>query len=725
MLRLKFKSRINSKLLSEFVPSGVTTKGSKKTVTIGGQRFKVVPANEQAINDIREFINKATGRSTDPLKSLMVYRREDFAAEFGNLLNEAKKEKTSEEASQKETKKVLFDFAKARIKGEPKRTETVERNIRKKAGEDEELANKYIEYIPKIQAIEDPQSLLKFMQSEFPEFRTTSHAIVEPDTEGRYEGGFYKQIPMKTPETPEEVFDTAKKGLVSVSGKDVQPYIILVPESVVENLENAIRDLRDESVETVKSMQKPGENRETRIRSGHYTEIKDWYADVNELFGILIKEIGTERDPDKSKGLLGLFASFFSLNSTWTQNLAEAIGLFAGVNRDLKEGKRKQLEDFLYYVRETHGMTKDRKGNIVEKDFYTNPFTKPKTTNFFLNTSDVDIAKRPESGEHNTWWNTTQDRWMLRAFYWSLKLKGKEIDTQKLFAKQHYHDYLQALTKRIADNLGLQIQEVQALLWVMSMEEKEGRFDSHASCIRRALVGVTRTKDEVIEYLKGEKQVNKGLITTSKDKLKGLHGEITKIVQNAKNPTDFVRIISNMDPTQSKVGAGEYVKAVFEDYLKNDNLSSIRSEDLKKYNDPTGKLGNYWEISNVGHEKDENKEYVLDKEGNRIPLTPNVYKDFFHAKKFIEEKGLSDFTGLYTFLAYITINPKASKIPPVLKGLENYVKDSGEVSFEKLVDKATESFKGFTRSKAYKKVEELNESKKPKRKLKVFLKSLR
>ena len=142
-----------------------------------------------------------------------------------------------------------------------------------------------------------------------------------------------------------------------------------------------------------------------------------------------------------------------------------------------------------------------------------------------MNTSDHTIAKRPEGGKvHENWWNTTQDRWMLRAFYLSnpdiqpkldeddilqgiitkLKLEKRKAKGQKrkkqiqdqidelksqktelmtnFFSKQIYHDYLQAQTKKIADRLKIEVQEVQALLWVILMEESEGRFDSHAAC---------------------------------------------------------------------------------------------------------------------------------------------------------------------------------------------------------------------------------------------------
>ena len=79
-------------------------------------------------------------------------------------------------------------------------------------------------------------------------------------------------------------------------------------------------------------------------------------------------------------------------------------------------------------------------------------------------------------------------------------------------------------------------------------------------------------------------------------------------------------------------------------------------------------------------------------------------------------------------LAFLNINPRDAKIPPVLKGLRDYVEDKDDVKFSKLKDLAVKSYKEMDRktgsSTPYKKADRLYEAKKLTRELRLFLESL-
>lgn len=791
MLRVKFKSRVNSKLLSEFVPSGVTTKGSKKTVTIGGQRFRVVPADDQTAKDVMGFIKKASQnmpRRANYLKkledSLFVYKTEDFYSEFGSLLEESKEEgpRTPEQrlgSLDRRAKTILRTYATSRYKEDNDYTlERVKQDLQTLRDElglpndtdktQRALDSKLIaatEKATEISKIDDPEELSNYLLSKA---KIGMHRLSAQDAfykkfpDSEEETGFYTTGTLSTPKTPE---DTEKPlGYTGIKTKNIGgdkesekdyvsksfTYMFLIPEFTINNLVKIIEGVRD-GLTTIPSFRGGGLERETKLSQGNYREIKEWYQDVNDLWGKLIKSKNVVRDEDKAKGFLGLLSSFCSLNSTWTQNLGEAIGLFDAVNRDLNEGKKEELLALLEWAESDtvngYKFNSSKKNGVVTvniKDNYENPFTKPKTTNFFLNTSDHTIAKRPEDGKvHENWWNTTQDRWMLRAFYLSnpdiqpkldeddilqgiitkLKLEKRKAKGQKrkkqiqdqidelksqktelmtnFFSKQIYHDYLQAQTKKIADRLKIEVQEVQALLWVILMEESEGRFDSHAACINRGVVAIRKGREAVKELFKAEKNVNKGFKASSKEDVQKLHNEVIDILENdVKDMESFISIIPELNPRKGDKGSTEFLKTFFAEHYKTNDIKTLKNYNQEKvWKELTGGT-NY----------------------------PKAIGEIIRAKEFVIIENVPDFTVTYTMLAFLNINPRDTKIPPVLKGLRDYVEDKDDVKFSKLKDLAIKSYKEMDRktgsSKPYKPADKLYEAKKLKRKLKIFLKSL-
>lgn len=254
---------------------------------------------------------------------------------------------------------------------------------------------------------------------------------------------------------------------------------------------------------------------------------KRWYHDVNNV----IKNFVDNESQDVA--LLSVIMSACSHNTPFERNFAEAILVFKAIKTDLANGKKDCLLNF--FNDERHFTRRDVEGKIG----------KLKLTNFALNILDPKLSEHPDN-----WWNSTMDRWMIRAFYPTIdetqfsKGSPEAIAGGKLIMKiagsPISYVYLSKYLARFANELGLSPSELQAIIWISIMNKRTGRVD---------------TLPEVLRTLKTKNLSVLGQIASSIEQT-GDQQEAIKIAELFKNnlndEQDIVNMVRQMSSQQKR-----------------------------------------------------------------------------------------------------------------------------------------------------------------------------
>ena len=288
------------------------------------------------------------------------------------------------------------------------------------------------------------------------------------------------------------------KGLGTMSATDFEEegIVIPVPEEVLQSFRQLVAD--------------------TKEIDGLYEEARDWYQSIR---GLLDKETGNDQDAT----LLGLLVATYSPRAKFALNLAEAVFMYKAIQKDVADGKEKELKEYL----ETFPGAEKR--SVGEPRGFTNAHKVP---NFTLNLIDPELAgSRGEGGEMSYddmyEWNSTIDTWMIDAFYPSLRKAStsKEWDNikGKMMGNVVSYRYMARLVASEAKRLGLVPHELQALIWVASQVKQTGQSDLGVTTqfaynqIRDSIKNVASIKEDLRALKQLEEQDWLGTIISTID----------------------------------------------------------------------------------------------------------------------------------------------------------------------------------------------------------------
>jgi len=288
------------------------------------------------------------------------------------------------------------------------------------------------------------------------------------------------------------------KGLGTMSATDFEEegIVIPVPEEVLQSFRQLVAD--------------------TKEIDGLYEEARDWYQSIR---GLLDKETGNDQDAT----LLGLLVATYSPRAKFALNLAEAVFMYKAIQKDVADGKEKELKEYL----ETFPGAEKR--SVGEPRGFTNAHKVP---NFTLNLIAPELAgSRGEGGEMSYddmyEWNSTIDTWMIDAFYPSLRKAStsKEWDNikGKMMGNVVSYRYMARLVASEAKRLGLVPHELQALIWVASQVKQTGQSDLGVTTqfaynqIRDSIKNVASIKEDLRALKQLEEQDWLGTIISTID----------------------------------------------------------------------------------------------------------------------------------------------------------------------------------------------------------------
>ena len=288
------------------------------------------------------------------------------------------------------------------------------------------------------------------------------------------------------------------KGLGTMSATDFEEegIVIPVPEEVLQSFRQLVAD--------------------TKEIDGLYEEARDWYQSIR---GLLDKETGNDQDAT----LLGLLVATYSPRAKFALNLAEAVFMYKAIQKDVADGKEKELKEYL----ETFPGAEKR--SVGEPRGFTNAHKVP---NFTLNLIAPELAgSRGEGGEMSYddmyEWNSTIDTWMIDAFYPSLRKAStsKEWDNikGKMMGNVVSYRYMARLVASEAKRLGLVPHELQALIWVASQVKQTGQSDLGVTTqfaynqIRDSIKNVASIKEDLKALKQLEEQDWLGTIISTID----------------------------------------------------------------------------------------------------------------------------------------------------------------------------------------------------------------
>lgn len=288
------------------------------------------------------------------------------------------------------------------------------------------------------------------------------------------------------------------KGLGTMSAADFEEegIVIPVPEEVLQSFRQLVAD--------------------TKEIDGLYEEARDWYQSIR---GLLDKETGNDQDAT----LLGLLVATYSPRAKFALNLAEAVFMYKAIQKDVADGKEKELKEYLEVFPGAEKRTAgDPRG-------FTNAHKVP---NFTLNLIAPELAgSRGEGGEMSYddmyEWNSTIDTWMIDAFYPSLRKAStsKEWDNikGKMMGNVVSYRYMARLVASEAKRLGLVPHELQALIWVASQVKQTGQSDLGVTTqfaynqIRDSIKNVASIKEDLRALKQLEEQDWLGTIISTID----------------------------------------------------------------------------------------------------------------------------------------------------------------------------------------------------------------
>ena len=288
------------------------------------------------------------------------------------------------------------------------------------------------------------------------------------------------------------------KGLGTMSATDFEEegIVIPVPEEVLQSFRQLVAD--------------------TKEIDGLYEEARDWYQSIR---GLLDKETGNDQDAT----LLGLLVATYSPRAKFALNLAEAVFMYKAIQKDVADGKEKELKEYL----ETFPGAEKR--SVGEPRGFTNAHKVP---NFTLNLIAPELAgSRGEGGEMSYddmyEWNSTIDTWMIDAFYPSLRKAStsKEWDNikGKMMGNVVSYRYMARLVASEAKRLGLVPHELQALIRVASQVKQTGQSDLGVTTqfaynqIRDSIKNVASIKEDLRALKQLEEQDWLGTIISTID----------------------------------------------------------------------------------------------------------------------------------------------------------------------------------------------------------------
>tara|TARA_R110000787_G_scaffold258501_2_gene363708 strand:- start:74 stop:1522 length:1449 start_codon:yes stop_codon:yes gene_type:complete len=283
---------------------------------------------------------------------------------------------------------------------------------------------------------------------------------------------------------------------MSATDFEEEGIVIPVPEEVLQSFRQLVAD--------------------TKEIDGLYEEARDWYQSIR---GLLDKETGNDQDAT----LLGLLVATYSPRAKFALNLAEAVFMYKAIQKDVADGKEKELKEYL----ETFPGAEKR--SVGEPRGFTNAHKVP---NFTLNLIAPELAgSRGEGGEMSYddmyEWNSTIDTWMIDAFYPSLRKAStsKEWDNikGKMMGNVVSYRYMARLVASEAKRLGLVPHELQALIWVASQVKQTGQSDLGVTTqfaynqIRDSIKNVASIKEDLRALKQLEEQDWLGTIISTID----------------------------------------------------------------------------------------------------------------------------------------------------------------------------------------------------------------
>jgi hypothetical protein len=340
--------------------------------------------------------------------------------------------------------------------------------------------------------------------------------VAEEDSEGEEDegtiGAVEKPYLRSLPRPPRK----SKKPFFKMEPEDFETegYVIAVKKDILDYFNTMFEELR--------------KNTES------WESSKRWYYDVNNV----IKAFVDNNSEDVA--LLSIIMSACSHNTPFERNFAEAILVFKAIKADLANGKKDCLLKFLDDSR--HFKKRKVKGKMG----------KLKLTNFALNILDPKLSENPDN-----WWNSTMDRWMIRAFYPTIdetqfskgspeaKAGGKLV--MKIAGAPISYVYLAKYLARFATQLDLTPSELQAIIWISIMNKRRGRVD---------------TLPEVLRILKTKNLSALGQIASSIEQT-GDQQEAIKIVElfkkNLNDEQDIIKMVYQMSSEQKREILDSYI----------------------------------------------------------------------------------------------------------------------------------------------------------------------